>query len=561
MDAYVLDVRGPAEAGRIVPLPPRPFWIGRDRTNDLALPDPVVSRRHCVLEAEAGRVVVRDNDSHNGVVVAGERVEGRRVLEPDDVLSIGPYRIRLSLTARPRGQPGPDPTVSYFPSSSTEGLRAVTSRLGERPGERHVPWERLLRLLAAGSTAEMYELVLQSVEQLVEFDRCFLIRPVAGDDSFENLEILARRQRGGAGGRDTSRVYVSHEILRRVVRTGEGVSVHSGEPSFTPSSSFVLSGARSVLCLPLAADGGVPGVLYLDRMIDDRPFAGSDQRALAPLAALVALKLENQRLLEAQVQRHVDERELEIAKEVQRRFLPLRRIEVPGWSVDAVADPCRDVGGDCLDLVMRDGSLWFLVGDVTGKGLPAALYMTGLVSVFHAWVAEGCSLEEILPKLAAWTDERFRPEHFLTVVVGRLDPASGEVRWANAGHPPPIIVTAAGPAEEIEDRSPALHIVPWHECPVVTRVLETGDLFAVYTDGLTEEEDAGGTEFGKARLIEWLEKSRGQGLCALRSGLLARVEAHGGGPGLHDDATLLLLRREPAPQAGDGEPAPSDGAG
>ena len=150
------------------------------------------------------------------------------------------------------------------------------------------------------------------------------------------------------------------------------------------------SGARSVLCVPITSGSHVYGVLYLDRLLEGRPFQREVIDELAPLMALVSLKIENLRLVQEQVQAQLHRRELEIAQSVQQRFLPANNLLLPGYSFEAYSQPCRYVGGDCLDFLLGpDGKLTFAIGDVSGKGLPAALYMVGVLSTLRAHIADG----------------------------------------------------------------------------------------------------------------------------------------------------------------------------
>jgi hypothetical protein len=505
----------------------------------------MISRRHAFIEREGDQLFVVDNDSRNGILVNGRPVAKRHPLRPGDVIRVGDHQFHLALAAVvSKEEYTGHQTIDYFARDASRDLFETMAHGIAHPKAPPgaIPWERLLRSLVTGPTEELFGLVLETIGGLVPFDRGFLIFLPEG--SPDALKIAARRQGGGAASANASEVFVSREILKRVVATGEAVSVRAGEASFRPSESFVRSGAHSLLCVPLSTREGVLGVLYLDRLASAKPFSNEDASRLEPLLGLVSLKAENVRLLDTHVRAAIDRNELETAKAVQDRFLPRGRLALAGYSFDAFNETCKSVGGDCLDFVVTsEGKLVFVIGDVSGKGLPAALYMVGVLSTLRAYAAGGLPLPDVMRRIESYVAERFRPEDFLTLLLGELDPATGTIVYSNAGHTPPVVFRADGTRETLNEADPALNLSPWPEFRQFEFELSPGDLFLACTDGFYEERNEEGEIFGEDRLLACVSANRSADLPTIRERALAAVEAFGGG-GFKDDLTMILLRRE-----------------
>jgi serine phosphatase RsbU (regulator of sigma subunit) len=398
-----------------------------------------------------------------------------------------------------------------------------------------------LRLLVSGPTSKFYGLILELIGGTTSFDRCFLI--LFEDESLETLKIAARRFDPRVPFRDSSEVYVSREILKRVRASRQAVALSSGEPSFVPSDSYVRSGARSLLCIPLVIGETVSGVLYIDRLLDSEPFSEEEARELAPLASLLALKAENEQLLDAQVETQVNRRELEIARTVQERFLPKRRVALGDYSFEAFTQPGHQVGGDCLDFIATGDRLIFAVGDVTGRGLAAAMYMVGVLSTLRAHAGGGLTLQAVMAKLSDYVQEKFRPDHFLTLFLGEIDSRTGTLAYCSAGHLPALVFSTDGTVRELDSRDPAFNIGAPEEFSCHAYAMAPGDIVLVYTDGLIETENEQADAFGKERLVECVLDLRHRSLDQIRDGILAALRGFCPQTASQDDTTFVLLKR------------------
>jgi sigma-B regulation protein RsbU (phosphoserine phosphatase) len=328
-------------------------------------------------------------------------------------------------------------------------------------------------------------------------------------------------------------------------QSGKPVFVHAEDRSINLTESFYRTGATTVLCLPLMTSGRVFGAVYLDRLTPGARFTEDDVRVLWPVVGLLSLKVDNLRLFEDHVRLEVGRRELEAARAVQQRFLPRRSVRTSGYGFHAVSQPCQHVGGDCVDFVLGAGNkLVFALGDVAGKGLPAALYMVGVLSTLRAHLEDGFEIQDVMAKLEQYVRSTFKPEHFLTMFLGQVDQTAGLLKYCNAGHLPPLVFSEDGLVTELEGGDPALNITPWSRFTVYQRVLNRGDLLVAYTDGLTERENPQGEAFSMDRLVDCTRKNRGNDLQTIANCILEMQRRFAGGEGDGDDTTLVLLRRD-----------------
>ncbi len=552
MESYILEVREGSGKLRVVPLDHFPFTIGRDIESDLSLPDRSTSRLHAWIKQEDDDLCIVDNDSRNGVYVNKERIDGPRKFRLGDRAWVGNALLRLArVEAAPTDESMMDRTVMFCPQKpENDPIRTISTHLSGKasrvsaPVRANVGWDSLLRLLLEAPAPDMYDKVLDRVEESISFDRCFLIQ--FDREAPDSTKMLAVRARDDRSPDATLEVMVSREILKRVAQRREAVIVTQETPSFPATESFVSSGATTALCVPLIVRADVLGVLYLDRKGSGSSFTQRDAEALGPLASLVALKIENAQLFEAFVSSQVDRRDLEIAESIQKKFIPREVMELAGYSVEGFSQACRQVGGDCVDFIRGndENGFTFVVGDVSGKGLPSALYMVGVLSTLRAHLADDVPLVRLMSKLENYVYAKFQSDHFLTLVLGQLDAETGLITFCNAGHMPPLVLKQDGRIVSVEDADPALNIVRCDTFRSFECRLEPGDLFVVYTDGVIESKGKDGEFYGTEGLVACLERNRDESLPTIQRRVVSEVEAFAADERLHDDTSLVLIRRE-----------------
>ena len=238
--------------------------------------------------------------------------------------------------------------------------------------------------------------------------------------------------------------------------------------------------------------------------------------------------------------------DLEIARQIQFGLLPFEPYEHGGLSIRASMRPANTVGGDYFDEIdLGAGRLAVVVGDVAGKGMPAALLMALLQGSLRTLLTAGLRGSEAITRLNDHLCANIPPNRLITLFYGEVDPAAGVLRYVNAGHNPPFLLRqGGGPIERLCATAVALGIVPNAAVEAMTTPLEPGDRLLLYTDGITEAANAADEEFGEDRMHAFLAERRGTPGEELIDALLADVLAFCGRVPPRDDMTVLLLGRE-----------------
>ncbi|MEO7793897.1 MAG: SpoIIE family protein phosphatase [Thermoanaerobaculia bacterium] len=382
-----------------------------------------------------------------------------------------------------------------------------------------------------------------AIASTLDFERLceeILMRAVSLSDARRGALYLKK-----SGRLDLHRVFGGDAQARLDPDDDETRELLAGTPRPT---CCVLPGALYVLGVPIAIDGLPKGLLVIGDKESRKgvgPFSPADRRTLDLLANQAAIALENADLHRQALEKERLEREIELASEIQRQILPKGTPEIPGYELAGWNRPARHIGGDYYDFFpFGSGRSWGLVlGDVSGKGVPAAL----LVSTLHS------ALRLLLDRLELGSDLFSRlNEHilassaankFITLLAARLETATGELHYLNAGHNPGILVRARGGVEQMGPGGLPLGLLPGVSCRTEVLTIEPGDLLCLYSDGITEAAGPDDVEFGFDRLAALLGEAREAPLEELMRRIDGEVTAHAGGLDQGDDQTVLLLRR------------------
>ena len=270
-------------------------------------------------------------------------------------------------------------------------------------------------------------------------------------------------------------------------------------------------------------------------------------------AAQTALAQEVARLTTAigreMAQRERLNRELEIAREVQEHLFPQRLPPVPGLDYCGRCRPAREVGGDYYDfLELPEGRLGIAIGDVSGKGVGAALMMASLEASLRGQASLGHDLAELMKRVNSLVYQASSANRYATLFYAEYDPRSRQLSYVNAGHNPPVILrksadksAAACQVFRLETGGPVIGLL--RECyQQESFALERGDLVVLFTDGISESMNARDEEWGEDRLVEFAKTCHGLPACEAMTRILAAAEAFAAGASQHDDMTLVVLR-------------------
>lgn len=306
------------------------------------------------------------------------------------------------------------------------------------------------------------------------------------------------------------------------------------------------------IALPLISQGELIGMLSLGPRLDGQKYARADRSLLDTLAAQVAPALRVAQLAQEQQmqvrERERIEQELRTAQEIQHTFLPKEVPALPGWQLAPYYQSAREVGGDFYDfLPFADGRLGIVIGDVTDKGVPAALVMTATRTMLRTAAQEKASPAEVLARVNDLLYADIPSNMFVTCFYLLLDPKSGHMRFANAGHEPPFRQTA-GSATELWATGMPLGMMPGTCYEEYEATLEPGESLIFYSDGLVEAHNDRREMFGFARLKSLLEEqSDGASLIDTLLDELQRFT--GDGWEQEDDVTMVALHRAVIHQA------------
>jgi sigma-B regulation protein RsbU (phosphoserine phosphatase) len=297
---------------------------------------------------------------------------------------------------------------------------------------------------------------------------------------------------------------------------------------------------RSEVAIPLHVDSKLVGVFTASHNELDG-FDGDQLRLLQGLSGHIAVAVQNAlRFQEERSEREKMNREAQEARSIQQALLPRSSPFIPGFAVSGMSIPAGAIGGDWYDFLDLGEGRWGLVlADVSGKGTAAALLMSATRAMLRSLAETSCTPSEVLTKLNRLLVEDFPSGRFVTMVYAVLDSNKGTAHtYANAGHLPPLLVDATG-ARFLETEMGLPLGIRVGSFSETTIALGDKARIALYSDGITEATNQRDEEYGPARLAAHMLSG---GSCPEM--LVEDVRAFANGEGLHDDATVIMLRRQ-----------------
>jgi sigma-B regulation protein RsbU (phosphoserine phosphatase) len=352
-------------------------------------------------------------------------------------------------------------------------------------------------------------------------------------------QYRAARTFGGEAGTDFA---LDDPVLAAFLAASTGLDGATEPP---PS---LLPGARHLLAVPIAIESSPRGFLAVGDKESRRgvgPFPAGDRRTLGLFANQAAIALENARLHRQALEKERLERELTLAAEIQRQILPKGSPDVPGYQLVGWNRPARQVGGDYYDLLPRDdGRVSLVLGDVSGKGMPAALMVSTLHSALRLLLDRTSLGPAFLERLNTHILESSASNKFITLFLAELEPATGTVHYLNAGHNPALLLRRSGEVEELGSSGLPIGLLPGSRYRKMTIELGPGDLLCLYSDGITECASPADEEFGMVRLLKLLAELRDRPLQELSDTIAQTTVDFAAGQPQLDDETVVLLRRD-----------------
>jgi sigma-B regulation protein RsbU (phosphoserine phosphatase) len=314
---------------------------------------------------------------------------------------------------------------------------------------------------------------------------------------------------------------------------------------FTTGPGGDLFPVRSLLCAPLVCKGRMTGLLALFNKKTAEGFNEDDQRLLAIIASESGQVIENARLAEKEKALLRMQEELRLAYEIQTNLLPKEAPLLPGYDIAGRSLPAKEVGGDYFDfLAVEENRLAFCLGDVSGKGLPAALLMANLQAAVRSQVVAETSLASCVQRANSLLFHNTSAEKFATLFFGFLDASGHVLHYCNAGHNHPFLIGREGQAQRLSMGGLALgcfETFPFEKSQIA---LNRGDQLIVFSDGISEAINGAGEEFGESRLATLATSGSGLSAIALIDSVFAAVNEHARNQPQMDDMTLVVIKRE-----------------
>jgi serine phosphatase RsbU (regulator of sigma subunit)/pSer/pThr/pTyr-binding forkhead associated (FHA) protein len=546
----VLEVISPDGARKYVRVTQTPFLIGRgaETGNHLQLTDRRISRNCGAIVTEANRYYLEDRGQRRGMFVNGEKVESR-VLNDGDVITFG---LEDSYQVIFRSATG----------TSDESIPQLLTRIDHMTSSESTGGGlRKLNLLLEATSLLHSQLPLDSVLAkmidhaiaVTDADRGLLMESEEAPST--GLKVRLARRSGGQRLPPES-LSPSQTAIQLAMKQHSPViteDLAQAEMNLQAAASIVAQGLRAVVVIPLYASsravsesatnvsrGTFLGVLYMD---SKRPTAFSklDRQILDALAADAASILDNARLVERERERQRLEQEIGIARDIQQALLPKNFRDFPHLAVAGVNFPCLSVGGDYFDVFpLDDKRTAFLLADVSGKGLGAALLTTMLQGALSGMTL-GTDPARVFNHVNRFLCDHAEVGRYATMFFGIVDEA-GRLEFINAGHPSPILMRNGTAEEAFTEGSFPVGLVPEAEFTTTSLQLEPNDVLFLFSDGVTEAMDPDEELFGVARLRGVLQGKSEEALDVIQRQVLESVENFARGARQADDLTMLTIR-------------------
>jgi sigma-B regulation protein RsbU (phosphoserine phosphatase) len=490
---------------------------------------------------------------------------------PFDPSKIKPYDIYAPIEERVRGGMGLHLIHSVMdvvewdsagPAGGVNRLRLVKRIQRMKPGMRRPSKGRELSAISAVSQVmatsidldNLLRLIIDKLVETLDVERATLFLV---DE--ERQELFSRVLMENSGVSEI-RLKIGEGLAGHVAATGQRLNIPDASQDPRHLRDFdLLTGfyTRSILSVPMYnPQGKIIGVVQL---LNKRTgmFTTRDERLLTVMATQAAISIENARLYEREMKQRLINQELNTARNIQTSFLPQTIPQVDGWDIAAFWRPMLSVAGDFYDFyLLPDGRLAVLIADVSGKGVPAALFMALSVTVLRFAMGLGFSPCELLYRANDSILADQRSKMFATTFVAYLDAASGFVQFASAGHNPPLLYRADPYMNSLDKRNCKNLACEYLEASGVAlgifeevgfeekyRQMKTGDVLVLYTDGITEILDANGDEFGEERLERLLTESAPCTAEEIKDRIMRAVSVFSQDGTPYDDETLVVVKR------------------
>jgi serine phosphatase RsbU (regulator of sigma subunit) len=519
---------------------------GREGETDVQLDNTSISRRHARISRTDQGYAVCDLNSRFGTYLNEDRLDQQQLLKDGDRIAMGKDRFTVFFFA------GAANVAVAVPEALAESLEKSISDLATRLPAGLSDLEKLSILLdfqfqwgQEFTPERMFPQILELALTLSKAERGFIL--VRKGESFEYAAGMNQR------GRDLGQreFQGSRSVVAQVVAEGKPVFNFTGiEEKFAKQESVVAMRLGAIACLPLygiPSQGDSPdllGILYLDSRRAMNLRKALDEKILTKLAEEAGHVLAQVEALKTAEERRKIEQELTLARETQKSLLSRTLPQFENYSLRAMSEPARHVGGDLFDFVTPEsGNLVGVLADVAGKGLPAALLSSMILGCLDMQLRGGAKPADALNQLNKYLCEKSASNKFATLFLFHVDP-TGAGEYISAGHDPAFLFRAAsGDIEEFPSNNLLVGAFESITYQAASLTVQPGDVLVVYSDGLVEAEDSEGRMLGRDRVKEIMRSEARQGAAHLEAKLLEAVAGFTRGHPQYDDITMIVVER------------------
>lgn len=552
---YVYPKKGEAFS---FPLKGEKISIGRSADNNIPIPDPFCSGHHAFIYLSDVGYAVRDNKSKNGTFLNGAKIQAEAELKKGDEILLGSTRIIFDkeIVAKVEVTEAPSPSTNINtimnlkevlkkPDIDTT-LKAVATPVDlVRIKADHKAYSILSEvsqaLLLHMPLNELLDRIMDLICDNLPMDRGILMLKEG-----HPAQLIPKVIRVNNRNLKKQKIQVSQSIINIALNKHSSVltSDAQADTRFRSQESIIRSNIHSAMCVPLWNNKEIIGIVYADRMLLLEQFSDEDLRLLTLLSNLAAVKIENAKLFEQALEKEKMEKELALAAQIQRDFLPKGQPECKNFEIAGTNLPCYQVGGDYYDFIDIDSShLGIVIADVSGKGVSASLLMASLRAALHSEINPNYKLEEMASKLNNFIHRSSSSNNFITFFFCEVNKDSGQLRFINAGHNPPLILDKKGKIRRLESCGFCLGMFPSVTYEMKKVNLSPGEIVLLFTDGITEGRNKEKEEFTEKRLIKIMQKHSKLSAQKLLEKVQKEVNLFTAGTDQMDDMTLVIIKR------------------
>ena len=547
--------------GRKVPIDDS-LVIGRTADSGLMIDDNAASRRHMEIKARPDRFIWKDLGSTNGTILNGAKMLAGE-LKNGDKIQIGETTLSFLVTGHAESRDGgsePNEESRLFHETIMDAQGMV-----KQPGERQSKTTKLLEAVysVANEIATNYDTcslmdgVLKKTLKAINAQRGAIFLASAEAELLPCAEcgFVHSIANGQLHQAQIGDILISSTVASRVIRDGESVLYQDtdSDMELNASESIMSLQLRSIICVPLRAKHGILGVLYIDTDRQDQNYSHDDLLLAASVGNSAGLALENAQMHQQILEKQRIEQDLATAWTIQEGFLVKEWPEDPRFEVYGETRPAKTVGGDFYDYVQRSrDSVGLLIGDVSGKGVPAALTMAQMLAQFRLLARDLESPVEVLRELNRGLVKRSQRGMFCTLCYLTVDLINGHVVCCNAGHHPIVQIGKNGVTSFGDATGPPAGILPEGPWVETRSMIAPGDSLLMYTDGIVEAratttvlEGASPSppvEYEEEGLRRCTGRHYGDSAQALIEAVIYDVQRFTAPSAPHDDCTMMAMR-------------------